>query len=419
MRVLIIGNGGREHALGHSIVKSPLLEKIYFAPGNGGTCELGENVPIPVDALDALLDFALSHDVDLTVVGPEYPLSLGIADVFRARGLKVFGPGKEGALLESSKAFAKDFMVRNGIPTAQYATFDSLSDAQKALPSFSCPLVLKADGLAAGKGVLICNTFEEAERGLLDLMQGEKFGAAGEKVVIEEFLQGNEASILCFVDGKTITPMVSAQDYKRAQDGDQGLNTGGMGAISDAPAYTAAVQAITNEHLIQRTLEGLQKEGIDFKGVLYFGVMITEKGPFLLEYNARFGDPETEAVLMRLDSDLLEIMMSVCDERLKDQEICWSDDYAQCVVLVSGGYPETFEKGYEIQPLPKTTDDVAVFHSGTLRNENGLYTNGGRVLVVSAKGSDAASVRKKVYETIDKIKFTHMEYRTDIGGDFN
>lgn len=419
MRVLIIGSGGREHALGHSIAKSLLLEKIYFAPGNGGTCELGENIPIAVDAMDALLGFALSHDVDLTVVGPEYPLSLGIADVFRARGLKVFGPGKKGALLESSKAFAKDFMVRHDIPTARYATFDCLNDAQKALPSFACPLVLKADGLAAGKGVLICNTFDEAERGLLDLMQNEKFGAAGDKVVIEEFLQGKEASILCFVDGKSIVPMVSAQDYKRAHDGDEGLNTGGMGAISGAPSYTPAVEAMTNERIIQRTLKGLQKEGIDFKGVLYFGVMITEKGPFLLEYNARFGDPETEAVLMRLDSDLLEIMLSVCDERLNDQEICWSDDYSQCVVLVSGGYPETFEKGFEIQPLPKTTDDVAVFHSGTLRKGQKLCTDGGRVLVVSARGSDPASVRKKVYETIDKIKFTHMEYRSDIGGDFN
>lgn len=417
MKVLVIGSGGREHAIVWKIAQSKLVDKVYCAPGNGGIAGIAECVDIAADDTEELLKFALNKGIELTVVGPEAPLSLGIVDSFERNGLRVFGPCRQGAMLESSKAFSKDFMIRNKIPTAEYKVYYEAEKAKQEIDSFGYPVVVKADGLAAGKGVIIAQNREEAIAAIDDILTDKKFGEAGSRIVVEEYLTGKEASILAFVDGKSAVPMVSAQDYKRALDNDGGLNTGGMGAVSPAFYYDKEIAAIVERDIIQRTLDALKSEKINYKGVLYFGIMITEKGPKVLEYNARFGDPETEVVLLRLKSDLVEIMNAVIDGKLEDQEIEWKDEQAVCVVMASGGYPEHYEKGYEIMGLDKAAEysDVTVFHAGTKKASGKILTAGGRVLVVSAIAKNYELAREKAYEVIQDIKFEKTHYRSDIG----
>lgn len=417
MKVLVIGSGGREHAIVWKIAQSRLVDKLYCAPGNGGIAELAECVDIAADDLDGLLSFALENKIDLTVVGPEAPLSLGIADVFERNNLRIFGPGIKGAMLESSKAFSKDFMIRNNIPTAAYKIYYDPEKAKQEIDSFGYPVVIKADGLAAGKGVIIAKDRDEAFTAIDDMLTGKKFGEAGRRIVVEEFLSGREASILAFVDGKTAVPMVSAQDYKRALDKDEGPNTGGMGAVSPAFHYDEQTAAIAERDIIQRTVDALWSEGIYYKGVLYFGLMLTDKGPKVLEYNARFGDPETEVVLMRLKTDLVEIMNAVIDGRLVEQNIEWKAEQAVCVVMASGGYPGNYEKGFEIKGLDAAPENsgVTVFHAGTKNASGKIVTSGGRVLVVSALGESYEHARKKVYGTLQSIEFEKAYFRKDIG----
>jgi len=417
LKVLVVGSGGREHTLVWKIAQSKLVDKVYCAPGNGGIGELAECVDIKADDIDGLLKFARSEGIGLTVVGPEAPLSLGIADCFEQNGMRVFGPVRKGAMLEISKAFSKDFMIRNKIPTAAYKVYYEAEKAKMELDGFGYPVVIKADGLAAGKGVIIARNREEAISAIDDMLTVRKFGEAGSKIVIEEFLAGKEASILAFVDGKVAVPMVSAQDYKRALDNDEGLNTGGMGAVSPAFYYDEETAAAVERDIIQRTVDALKAEGICYKGVLYFGIMITEKGPKVLEYNARFGDPETEVVLLRLESDLVEIMNSVIDGKLEDQKIQWKEEQAVCVVMASGGYPEHYEKGYEIRGLDKAAeiDGVTVFHAGTKKASGKIVTAGGRVLVISAIAKNYKEARDKAYSAISSIAFEKAHYRKDIG----
>lgn len=416
MKVLVIGSGGREHAIVWKLAQSPLVDKVYCAPGNGGICRYAECVDISVTDLDCLLQFAEGKGIDLTVVGPEVPLSLGITDLFKEKGLRVFGPEKKAAMLESSKAFSKGFMERNNIPTAKYKVYEEAKAAKTEVDSFGYPVVIKADGLAAGKGVIIAENRQQAVTAIDEIITEKKFGEAGGSVVIEEYLTGKEASILAFVDGRTAIPMVSAQDYKRALDGDKGLNTGGMGAVSPAFYYDEASAAIAEKEIIQRTMDALKKEGIDYKGVLYFGLMLTPKGPKLLEYNVRFGDPETEVVLPRLKTDLVEIMNSVIDEKLETQKIEWKEESAVCVVMASGGYPERYDKGFEIKGLEKaaTNNDITIFHAGTEKSLDKIATAGGRVLVVSALGKDVETARRKAYQAVTEINFEKAHYRSDI-----
>ncbi|MDD2481617.1 MAG: phosphoribosylamine--glycine ligase [Lutispora sp.] len=414
MKVLVVGSGGREHAIIWKLLQSPKVSYIYCAPGNGGIRQMAECVDIKADDIEGLCSFAQKNKIDLTVVGPEVPLSLGIVDLFRSQGLKIFGPCQKAAMLESSKAFSKDLMQKYDIPTARYKTYNQADQAMAEVKSFGLPVVIKADGLAAGKGVIIATTKEEALKAIDDIMMDKHFGQAGDKIVIEEFLLGKEASILAFVDGKTVLPMVSAQDYKRAYDNDEGLNTGGMGAMSPASHYDEKTAAIVMEKIIKPTVEAMNKENRTYKGVLYFGLILTENGPKVIEYNCRFGDPETEAVLLRLESDLLEIMEAVIDERLHEIDIKWSDDSAVCVVAASGGYPEDYKKGYEIKGL-KDIDKGIVFHAGTKYENGKIVTNGGRVLVCAAKSSTIEEARNNVYEEIEKVSFTGCHYRKDIG----
>lgn len=417
MKVLVIGSGGREHALVWKIAQSKLVDKIYCAPGNGGIAEIAECVDIAADDIDGLLNFAEDNGINLTVVGPEVPLSLGIVDIFERKGLRIFGPCIKGAMLEGSKAFSKDFMIRNKIPTAAYKIYYDPEKAKQEIDSFGYPVVIKADGLAAGKGVIIAQSREEATAVIDDMLTGKKFGEAGCRIVVEEFLSGREASILAFVDSKVAVPMVSAQDYKRALDHDEGLNTGGMGAVSPAFYYDKETAAIAESDIIQRTVDALRAEDIYYKGVLYFGLMLTEKGPKLLEYNARFGDPETEVVLLRLKSDLVEIMNSVIDGKLEAQKIEWKEEQAVCVVMTSGGYPEHYEKGFEIKGLDKAAaySDVSVFHAGTKNASGKIVTAGGRVLVVSALAKSPEQAREKAYKAVEAIDFEKAHYRSDIG----
>ncbi|MGI5997113.1 MAG: phosphoribosylamine--glycine ligase [Lutispora sp.] len=414
MKVLVVGSGGREHALVWKLLQSPKVSYIYCAPGNGGIRQMAECVDIKADDIEALCQFAKKNKIDLTVVGPELPLSLGIVDAFEKEGLRIFGPRKDAAILESSKAFAKDFMQKYGIPTARYKTYEDADKAKEELDSFGLPVVIKADGLAAGKGVIIAKTREEALNAIDTIMMDKHFGEAGNKVVIEEFLEGKEASILAFVDGKTAVPMVSAQDYKRAFDDDKGLNTGGMGAISPAPHYDEKVAVDVMEQIIKPTVEAMNKENRPYKGVLYFGLMITKDGPKVIEYNCRFGDPETEAVLLRLESDLVEIMEAVIDERLHEIEIEWSDYAAMCVVMASGGYPESFEKGYEIKGLENEEQGI-IFHAGTKYIDGKIVTNGGRVLVFGALGRTLDEARTIAYGDMEKVSFKDCHFRCDIG----
>lgn len=418
MKVLIIGSGGREHALAWKIAKSRQVEKIYCAPGNAGIEEFAECVPIKAMEFEKLADFAQNQNIDLTVVGMDDPLVGGIVDVFEERKLRIFGPRKNAAILEGSKAFSKDLMKKYNIPTAAYENFTSAEDAIRYLKAEATfPIVLKADGLALGKGVLICNTLDEALAGVKEIMEDKKFGSAGNCMVIEEFLHGREVSVLAFVDGKTIKTMTSAQDHKRAGDGDTGLNTGGMGTFSPSPFFDKKLQKECQKIIFQPTVDAMRTEGREFKGIIFFGLMLTEKGPKVLEYNARFGDPETQVVLPRMKNDIVEIFEACIDGTLDQCELDFMDNAAVCVVLASEGYPVKYEKGYEIKGLEKfkNQDEYFVFHAGTARRDSKIVTNGGRVLGITALGDDLKTARKKAYSAVDWVEFDNKYYRHDIG----
>ena len=416
MKVLVVGSGGREHALVWKISQSPMVDKIYCAPGNAGIGEMAECVAIKAEDLDGLLEFAVQNEIGLTVVGPEVPLTMGIVDKFQEKGLKIFGPSGRAAEIEGSKTFAKDLMAKYGIPTAKYGAFTDAAEAKAFLAEVGLPCVVKADGLAAGKGVLICETKEEAETAVEDILVDNKFGNAGSRVVVEEFLTGQEVSMLAFSDGKTIVPMVSSQDHKRIWDGDKGLNTGGMGAYSPAPIYTADIHEIVVPQVLEATIKAMEQEGRPFAGILYAGLMLTADGPKVLEFNARFGDPETQAVLPRLKSDLVEIFLAIIDGRLVEMNIEWHEEAAVCVVMASGGYPESSDKGRVITGLKEAEEAGAiVFHAGTKETDGNIVTNGGRVLGISALGKDIAEAIENAYKGVKQITFENMQYRTDIG----
>ncbi|MCR5278750.1 MAG: phosphoribosylamine--glycine ligase [Lachnospiraceae bacterium] len=418
MNVLIVGGGGREHAIARAVSKSSRLSKLYCVPGNAGIAELAECAPIGVMEFDRIADFALEHSVDLVIVGPDDPLVGGLTDVLESKGLRVFGPRKNAAILEGSKAFSKDLMKKYNIPTAAYETFDSAEDALKYLETAPMPIVLKADGLALGKGVLICNTLEEARDGVKELMLDKKFGSAGNRIVIEEFMTGREVSVLAFTDGHTIKPMSSAQDHKRAKDGDQGLNTGGMGNFSPSPFYTEEVDKFCKEYIYQPTVDAMLSEGREFKGVIFFGLMLTEKGPRVLEYNARFGDPEAQVVLTRMKSDVLDVMEACIDGKLSETPVEFYDNAAVCVILASDGYPLEYKKGFEITGLSafKDKEDYFCFHAGSKFSEDGkVLTNGGRVLGVTATAPTLKEARAKAYEATGWVDFANKYMRTDIG----
>ena len=418
MKVLIVGGGGREHAIAWKVAQSPKVEKIYCAPGNAGIAGLAECVDIGVMDFDAQVTFAREHGIDLVIVGPDDPLAAGAADAFEAAGLRVFGPRKNAAILEGSKAFSKDLMKKYNIPTASYETFDSAEDALAYLEDAPMPIVLKADGLALGKGVLICNTREEAKEGVRTLMLDKQFGSAGDRIVVEEFMTGREVSVLSFVDGKTIKIMTSAQDHKRAGDGDQGLNTGGMGTFSPSPFYTEEVDAFCKEHIYQPTVDAMKAEGREFKGIIFFGLMLTEKGPKVLEYNARFGDPETQVVLPRMKNDIIDVFEACVDGTLDQIELEFEDNAAVCVVLASAGYPEHYEKGYKMTGFEnfEGRDGYYVFHAGSKFDKDGnIVTNGGRVLGVTAKGRTLKEARENAYRATEWIEFGNKYMRHDIG----
>ena len=418
MKVLIVGSGGREHAIAWKVAQSPKVDKIYCAPGNAGIAEYAECVPISAMEFDKLAAFAKEHEVDLTVIGMDDPLVGGIVDVFEAQGLRVFGPRKNAAILEGSKAFSKDLMKKYHIPTAAYENFTSAEDALAYLETAKMPIVLKADGLALGKGVLICNTLEEAKAGVKEIMEDKKFGSAGNQMVIEEFMTGREVSVLSFVDGDTIRIMTSSQDHKRALDGDQGLNTGGMGTFSPSPFYTKEVDEFCKKYIYQPSVDAMKKEGRTFKGIIFFGLMLTADGPKVLEYNARFGDPETQVVLPRMKNDIVEVFEACIDGTLDQIELEFEDNAAVCVVLASDGYPVKYEKGFKIHGLEKfkDTDGYYVFHAGTKFDEDGdIVTNGGRVLGVTAKGKDLKEARANAYKATEWIDFANKYMRHDIG----
>ena len=418
MKILIVGGGGREHAIAWKLAKSPKVEKMYCAPGNAGIAEVAECVNIGVMEFDKLVAFAKEHEIDLTVVAPDDPLALGAVDAFEAAGLRAFGPRANAAILEGSKAFSKDLMKKYGIPTAAYETFNDPEKALTYLETAKMPIVLKADGLALGKGVLICKDLEEAKAGVKTLMMDKQFGSAGDEIVIEEFMTGREVSVLSFVDGKTIRIMTSAQDHKRAKDGDQGLNTGGMGTFSPSPFYTPEVDAFCKEHIYQKTVDAMKAEGREFKGIIFFGLMLTADGPKVLEYNARFGDPETQVVLPRMKNDLVDLFEACIDGTLDQIDLEFEDNAAVCVVLASAGYPEHYEKGFEIRGLEsfKDRDGYYVFHAGSKFDEQGrVVTNGGRVLGVTATGTNLKEARANAYKATEWIDFDNKYMRHDIG----
>ena len=418
MKILIVGSGGREHAIAYACSKSPKVDKIYCAPGNAGISELAECVPISAMEFDRLADFAAEKEIDLTVIGMDDPLVGGIVDLFEARGLRVFGPLKNAAILEGSKAFSKDLMKKYNIPTAAYETFTSADDAKKYLETSEYPIVLKADGLALGKGVLICNTKEEALAGVDELMLDKKFGDAGNTIVIEEFMTGREVSVLSFVDGNTIKIMSSAQDHKRAKDGDEGLNTGGMGNFSPSPFYTEEVDDFCKKHIYQATVDAMKAEGREFKGVIFFGLMLTPKGPKVLEYNARFGDPEAQVVLPRLKNDIIDVFNACIDGTLDKIDLQFEDKACVCVILASDGYPLAYEKGKIITGLDnfKGKDGYYCFHAGTKFDDNGnIVTNGGRVLGITAKGDTLKEARANAYAATEWVDFENKYMRHDIG----
>lgn len=418
MKILIVGGGGREHAIATSVAKSSKAEKIYCAPGNAGIAAIAECVPIGAMEFDKLAEFAVDHEIDLTIVGMDDPLVGGIVDVFEARGLKVFGPRKNAAILEGSKAFSKELMKKYHIPTASYETFHSPEDALAYLETAKMPTVLKADGLALGKGVLICQTLEEAKAGVQELMVDKQFGDAGNTIVIEEFMTGREVSVLSFVDGETIRIMTSAQDHKRAQDGDKGLNTGGMGTFSPSPFYTDEVDSFCKKYVYQATVDAMKAEGRPFKGIIFFGLMLTADGPKVLEYNARFGDPEAQVVLPRMKNDILDVMMACVEGKLSDVTLEFEDNAAVCVVLASEGYPVKYEKGIPMYGFEnfEGKDGYYCFHAGTKFDAEGhIVTNGGRVLGITAKGENLKAARANAYAATEWITFANKYMRHDIG----
>ncbi len=419
MHILVIGNGGREHAFAWKLAQSPLADKIYVAPGNAGTAREAnvENVNISVTDIPALLDFAKTRKIELTVVGPEAALAAGITDAFTAAGLACFGPTKIAAQLESSKAFAKDFLARHKIPTAAYSTFSDKTAALNYIKSQSLPIVIKADGLAAGKGVVIAQTLLEAEQTLISMLEGNQFGDAGHRVVIEEFLTGEEASFICLVDGDVVIPMASSQDHKARDNGDLGPNTGGMGAYSPAPVVTPAMHDRIMREVIEPTLQGLIKDGVSYTGFLYAGVMISPAGePKVLEYNCRFGDPETQPIMMRLQSDFAELCLKACRHELtREYPVQWDSRAALGVVMAAGGYPDNYKKGDVISGLETHTADVKVFHAGTRLENNQVVTNGGRVLCVTALGETVSVAQQSAYAMVKNVHWDKAFCRTDIG----
>ena len=417
MRILIVGSGGREHAIAWKCAQSKRVDKIFCAPGNAGIGQIAECVPITAMEFDKLAAFAKEQKIDLTIIGMDDPLVGGIVDAFEAAGLRVFGPRKNAAILEGSKAFSKDLMKKYNIPTAGYETFNSPEAALEYLKTAEYPTVLKADGLALGKGVLICNTREEAEEGVKTLMLDKQFGSAGDRIVIEEFMTGREVSVLSFVDGHTIKIMTSAQDHKRAKDGDKGLNTGGMGTFSPSPFYTPEVDEFCKKYIYQATVDAMKAEGREFKGIIFFGLMLTPKGPRVLEYNARFGDPETQVVLPRMKNDIIDVFEACIDGTLDKIDLEFEDNAAVCVVLASDGYPEKYEKGKLITGLEAFDNNPGYycFHAGTKRTDEGFVTNGGRVLGITATGSDLKTARANAYKATEWVSFENKYMRHDIG----
>lgn len=432
MKVLIVGGGGREHAIAWKLSQSPNVDKIFCAPGNAGIANVAECVAIKAEDIDGICKFAKESQIDLAVIGPEVPLAMGIVDELQKAGVKTFGPNKKCAQLEASKAFTKAFLARHNIPTAGYKEFTDKEEILKSVGIYGYPMVIKADGLAAGKGVVIAETEEEAVKAIEEMMGEKVFGDAGDKIVVEEYLTGIEASMLCFVDEHTIIPMESAQDYKRIFDGDKGPNTGGMGTYSPSLVFNNELEERIRTEILNPTLEGFQKDGLDFKGVLFIGLMIGEDGPKVIEFNNRFGDPETQSVLLRLETDLFDIFNAVVDNKLADVNIKWSNKKAVCVVLASGGYPGPYEKGKTIHGLNRVDPDVIVFHAGTKLEERTMHmgdngcgiiteketvvvTDGGRVLGVSVLGDTHEEARTKAFDNVKRISFDGMQYRNDIG----
>ena len=417
MKVLIVGGGGREHAIAYCVAKSNKVEKMYCAPGNAGIAELAECVPIGAMEFDKLVTFAKEKEIDLAIVGMDDPLVGGLIDEFEKAGIRAFGPRKNAAILEGSKAFSKDLMKKYDIPTAAYENFDNADEALAYLETAKFPIVLKADGLALGKGVLICNTLEEAKAGVKEIMLDKKFGASGNTMVVEEFMTGREVSVLSFVDGKTIKTMTSAQDHKRAKDGDQGLNTGGMGTFSPSPFYTKEVDEFCRKYVYQKTVDAMAAEGREFKGIIFFGLMLTEDGPKVLEYNARFGDPEAQVVLPRMKNDLIDVIEACIDGTLDQVDLQFEDNAAVCVVLASDGYPVAYEKGLPITGLDefKKHEGYYCFHAGTKFDGDQIVTNGGRVLGVTAKGATLKEARANAYKATEWVKFDNKYMRHDIG----
>ncbi|NDL67312.1 phosphoribosylamine--glycine ligase [Anaerotalea alkaliphila] len=417
MKVLVVGSGGREHAIVWKLAQSPRVEKIYCAPGNAGIAALAQCVPVKATEIEKVRDFALAEGIDLTIIGMDDPLMLGIVDLFQEAGLKVFGPRQDAAVLEGSKVFAKELMKKYDIPTAAYEVFDEPGAARAYLEGCTYPVVLKADGLALGKGVLICNTREEALEGVDEIMVDLKYGSAGRRMVVEEFMTGPEVSVLSFCDGKTCLPMVSAQDHKRALDNDQGLNTGGMGTFSPSKYYTEEIHRECVKTMFEPTLAAMAAEGRPFTGIIFFGLMLTPNGPRVLEYNARFGDPEAQVVLPRLKNDLVDVVEAAIEGRLSEITLEWDERSTVCVVLASGGYPVAYRKGYPIQGLEEAagTPDILVFHAGTELVDGRVATSGGRVLGITAFGKDMEEARSRAYAMVEKVDFTDKHFRRDIG----
>ena len=417
MKVLVVGSGGREHAICWKIAQSPKVDKIYCAPGNAGIAEYAELVDIKAMEFDKLVAFAKEKEIDLTVIGMDDPLVGGVVDEFEKAGLRVFGPRKNAAILEGSKAFSKDLMKKYNIPTAGYETFDDPQKALEYLETAKMPIVLKADGLALGKGVLICQTLEEAKEGVKSIMEDKKFGTAGNQMVVEEFMTGREVSVLSFVDGKIVKTMTSAQDHKRAKDGDQGLNTGGMGNFSPSPFFTKEIDDFCQKYIFQPTVDAMAAEGREFKGIIFFGLMLTEDGPKVLEYNARFGDPEAQVVLPRMKNDIIDVFNACIDGTLDQIDLQFEDNACVCVVLASDGYPVSYEKGFEIKGLEnfKDKDGYYCFHAGSVFKDGKIVTNGGRVLGVTALGSNLVEARANAYKAVDWVDFDNKYYRHDIG----
>lgn len=414
MKILIIGSGGREHALAWKISQSKLVGEIFFAPGNGGTSKLGRNIDIDANQIDRLVDFSLKEEIDLTIVGPEEPLALGIVDRFKEKGLKIFGPEKSPSRLESSKEFSKGLMDKYGIATARYQSFTSYKKAKKDIENFSLPLVIKADGLCRGKGVFICNTYKEGREVLKDILEDRSFGEGGSRVIIEEFLVGKEVSLLCFVSGNKIIPMESALDYQKIGDRDQGLNTGGVGSISPNPILNKDLNRKI-DRILEKISLALEREGLEYTGILFIGFMIDQEDINILEFNVRFGDPESQSVILRLESDLVDLILKTIDYSIEKKDLIWTDKLALSLVTTSQGYPEEFKTGYEITGLDRLDRSVEVFHNGTKIRKNKLESNGGRVVTISALGEDIKEARERIYREVEKIYYPGIYYRKDIG----